>query len=78
MLILLIYHQLNVIELPQGRLESMEKEVRGIDDRLNQLSKNYIDLIELKHLLKKTDSFFDEVDRRFVVDFINMIVCEKP
>lgn len=49
----------------EGRLEGLEKEVRGIDDRLEQLSISFVGLIQLKHLLRKTDSFFEEVDRRY-------------
>ena len=37
--------------------------MRGINSNTDVLLKNFLDLTELKHLLRKTHSFFEEYDR---------------
>lgn len=36
--------------------------LQGVNQSAEQLKKNYIELTELKHILRKTQSFFDEQD----------------
>ncbi|ESO04672.1 hypothetical protein HELRODRAFT_187007 [Helobdella robusta] len=48
----------------ETRIEKLEREVRSIESSIGLLTQNYTNLTELKHLLRKTQTFFDEVDSR--------------
>lgn len=41
--------------------ERLVKEVRDLNTSAEALKQNFLDLTQLKHILRKTHSFFDEV-----------------
>ena len=40
--------------------------MKEVNSNAEALKRNYLDLTELKHILRKTQSFFDEVDTDFI------------
>ena len=52
----------------QATFEKLENEMKEINSNAEALKRNFLDLTELKHILRKTQSFFEEVqastDRR--------------
>ena len=59
----------SIPEAPQPRemidleatFEKLENELREVNQNAEALKRNYLELSELKHVLKKTQIFFDEV-----------------
>ena len=47
--------------LLQSKFEVLEAEVREINTNKETLKRNVLDLIELQHILYKTQVFFEEV-----------------
>lgn len=47
--------------LPQASFEKLENELREVNSNAEALKKNFLELTELKHILRKTQQFFDEV-----------------
>ena len=45
----------------QAKFEVLEGEVKEINTNKETLKKNLVDLIELRHILRKTQVFFEEV-----------------
>jgi len=45
----------------QATFEKLENEMKEINSNAETLKRNFLDLTELKHILRKTQSFFDEV-----------------
>lgn len=45
--------------------ERLVKEVRDLNTSAEALKQNFLDLTQLKHILRKTHTFFDEVDRHY-------------
>lgn len=45
----------------QATFERLENELREVNANEEMLKKNYLELTELKHILRKTQAFFDEV-----------------
>jgi V-type H+-transporting ATPase subunit a len=43
----------------------LENELREVNQNEEMLRKNFAELTELKHILRKTQQFFDEVSCRF-------------
>ena len=41
--------------------EKLENELREVNQNEEMLKKNYAELTELKHILRKTQQFFEEV-----------------
>lgn len=48
----------------QATFEKLENELREVNQNAEALKKNYLELTELKHILRKTQVFFDEVRLR--------------
>ena len=46
---------------PQSKFEALEVELKEINANKETLRRNLLDLIELQHILKKTQVFFQEV-----------------
>lgn len=46
---------------PQSQLERTESEIVELSHNAVNLKSNYLELTELKHVLEKTHSFFEEV-----------------
>ena len=49
----------------QATFEKLENEMKEINSNAETLKRNFLDLTELKHILRKTQSFFDEVRSAF-------------
>lgn len=47
--------------LCQATFEKLENEMKEINANSEALKRNYLELTELKHILRKTQNFFDEV-----------------
>ena len=45
----------------QATFEKLENEMKEINSNAEALKRNFLDLTELKHILRKTQSFFEEV-----------------
>ena len=48
----------------QATFEKLENELREVNRNEETLKKNFSELTELKHILRKTQTFFEEVKRR--------------
>lgn len=52
----------------QATFEKLENEMKEVNANAEALKRNYLDLTELKHILRKTQTFFDEVcNQHFIV-----------
>lgn len=49
------------IDLLQATFEKLENELKEINTNQEALKKNFLELTELKHILRRTQQFFDEV-----------------
>lgn len=47
----------------QATFEKLENELREVNQNAEALKRNYLELTELKHILRKTQGFFDEVSK---------------
>ena len=47
----------------QSKFEALEVELKEINSNKETLKRNLLDLIELQHILKKTQVFFQEVSQ---------------
>ena len=47
--------------LLQATFEKLENELKEVNNNAETLKKNFLELTELKHILQKTQTFFDEV-----------------
>jgi V-type H+-transporting ATPase subunit a len=47
--------------LKQATFEKLENELREVNQNAEALKRNFLELTELKHILRKTQVFFDEV-----------------
>uniref|UniRef100_A0A915HHN1 V-type proton ATPase subunit a n=1 Tax=Romanomermis culicivorax TaxID=13658 RepID=A0A915HHN1_ROMCU len=45
----------------EATFEKLENELREVNTNEEMLKKNFLELTELKHILRKTQTFFDEV-----------------
>ena len=45
----------------EATFERLENELREVNSNAEALKKNFLELTELKHILRKTQGFFDEV-----------------
>jgi hypothetical protein len=55
---------------PQATFEKLENELKEVNNNAEALKKNFLELTELKHILRKTQVFFDEVRRLEPVFFV--------
>uniref|UniRef100_A0A6Q2ZE97 V-type proton ATPase subunit a n=1 Tax=Esox lucius TaxID=8010 RepID=A0A6Q2ZE97_ESOLU len=53
-------------------LEKLENELKEINTNQEALKKNFLELTELKHILRRTQQFFDEVSRQHMDISINV------
>ena len=44
----------------QATFEKLENELREVNQNAEALKRNFLELTELKHILRKTQVFFDE------------------
>lgn len=62
----IIFILLNLnISLFKATFEKLENELREVNTNAEALKKTYLELTELKHILRKTQQFFDEVSILF-------------
>ena len=52
----------------QATFEKLENELKEINTNQEALKKNFLELTELKHILRRTQQFFDEVPHPFIYD----------
>ena len=48
----------------QASFEKLENELKEVNSNAEALKRNFLELTELKHILRKTQQFFDEVSQR--------------
>ena len=53
-------------------------ELKEINSNKETLKRNLLDLIELQHILKKTQVFFQEVHTCFVMFALDLPLCTSP
>lgn len=53
----------------EATFEKLENELKEVNSNAEALKKTFLELTELKHILKKTQNFFDEVRAHFFVNF---------
>uniref|UniRef100_A0A9J8AZA1 V-type proton ATPase subunit a n=1 Tax=Cyprinus carpio carpio TaxID=630221 RepID=A0A9J8AZA1_CYPCA len=58
-------------------LEKLENELKEINTNQEALKKNFLELTELKHILRRTQQFFDEVWMFSHNMITNFLECEK-
>ena len=52
----------------QAQLEKLDNEMREVNTNSETLRRNQSDLIELKHILTKTQTFYEEVHNRLLIN----------
>lgn len=52
---------IHILHFVQSRFEVLEAEVKEINSNKETLKRNLLDLIELRYILRQTQSFFEEV-----------------
>lgn len=57
--------QTAVICCKQATFEKLENELREVNQNAEALKRNFLELTELKHILRKTQVFFDEVGAKW-------------
>lgn len=66
---LVYYYQIIIISIIfvifQATFEKLENELREVNQNAEALKRNFLELTELKHILRKTQVFFDEVSFYF-------------
>ena len=50
----------------QATFEKLEIELKEVNTNAEALKRNYLELTELKHILRKTQVFFDEVSDEII------------
>lgn len=60
---ILVIHT-NEIFFLQATFEKLENELREVNQNAEALKRNFLELTELKQILRKTQGFFDEVSIR--------------
>lgn len=73
------------IEAPQQReisdleatFEKLESELKEVNSNAEVLKKSYLELSELRHILKKTQQFFDEMQDSAIADDSIQLLCEE-
>ena len=50
----------------EAAFEKLENELREVNQNAEALKKNFLELTELKHILRKTQTFFDEVSQVYL------------
>ena len=49
----------------QATFEKLENEMKEVNANAEALKRNFLELTELKHILRKTQNFFEEVKQNF-------------
>lgn len=67
--------QREMIDL-EGTFEKLESELKEVNSNAEVLKKSYLELSELRHILKKTQQFFDEMQDTAVTDDSIQLLCD--
>lgn len=67
-----LVHSFTTIVRFQATFEKLENELREVNQNAEALKRNYLELTELKHILRKTQGFFDEVSVK-----LELLLCVK-
>jgi len=61
----------------QTEFEKLENDIKEVIANTEALKRNYLNLTELKHILRKTHTFFDEVKLSFLYtsDIMFFYIC---
>lgn len=73
------------LEAPQQRdmtdleacFEKLESELKEVNSNAEVLKKSYLELSELRHILKRTQQFFDEMQDSAIADDSIQLLCEE-
>lgn len=68
--------QREMIEL-EATFERLEGELKEVNSNAEVLKKSYLELSELRHILKKTQQFFDEMQDSAIADDSIQLLCEE-
>lgn len=58
----------------QATFEKLENELREVNHNAEALKRNFLELTELKHILRKTQVFFDEVCMVRLIQILGLTV----
>lgn len=56
----------------EATFEKLENEMKEVNANSEALKRNYLELTELKHILRKTQTFFEEVTRADVISALRV------
>lgn len=62
---------------PQATFEKLENELREVNMNAESLKRNFLELTEVKHILRKTQVFFDEVCSEIIFSRL-FVACAVP
>lgn len=68
--------QREMIDL-EATFEKLESELKEVNSNAEVLKKSYLELSELRHILKKTQQFFDEMQDSAIADDSIQLLCEE-
>lgn len=68
--------QKEMIDL-EATFEKLESELKEVNSNAEVLKKSYLELSELRHILKKTQQFFDEMQDSAIADDSIQLLCEE-
>lgn len=61
----------------EATFEKLESELKEVNSNAEVLKKSYLELSELRHILKKTQQFFDEMQDSAIADDSIQLLCEE-
>lgn len=61
----------------EATFEKLESELKEVNSNAEVLKKSYLELSELRHILKKTQQFFDEMQDSSIADDSIQLLCEE-
>lgn len=68
--------QREIVDL-EATFEKLESELKEVNSNAEVLKKSYLELSELRHILKKTQQFFDEMQDSAIADDSIQLLCEE-
>lgn len=61
----------------EATFEKLEGELKEVNSNAEVLKKSYLELSELRHILKRTQQFFDEMQDSAIADDSIQLLCEE-
>lgn len=68
--------QKEMIDL-EATFDKLESELKEVNSNAEVLKKSYLELSELRHILKKTQQFFDEMQDSSIADDSIQLLCDE-